>query len=71
MEKAIREGRPQDIGVDPEVTPACALACPTEAIIVGDLDDPNSRISRLIREKGAIQLKKEYGTRPQAFYVVG
>lgn len=69
--KAIEEGRPQDIGVDPEVTPACALACPTEAIIVGDLDDPNSRISRLIKAKGAIQLKKSYGTRPQAFYVIG
>lgn len=71
MEKAIKEGRVEDTRVDPEVTPACALACPTEAIIVGDLDNPNSRISRLIKEKKAIQLKKEYGTRPQAFYVVG
>lgn len=69
--KAIEEGKVDRIGVDPEYTPACALVCPTEAIIIGDLDDPNSRISRLIKEKKAIQLKKEYATRPQAFYVVG
>ena len=71
VERAVQEGRVDRIGVDPDVTPACSLVCPTNAIIVGDLDDPNSNISRLIREKKAIQLKKEYGTRPQAFYVVG
>lgn len=69
--KAVEEGRVDRIGVDLDKTPACALACPVEAIIVGDLDNPNSKISRLIREKRAVQLKKEYGTRPQAFYVVG
>ncbi|MBL8900966.1 MAG: polysulfide reductase NrfD [Planctomycetes bacterium] len=50
------------------LAPACAVVCPTEAIIPGDFDDPNSRVSQL-RKAGATQARKvEAGTGPNVFY---
>jgi Fe-S-cluster-containing dehydrogenase component len=57
-------------GTDQESTPACVVVCPVRARVFGDLDDPNSDISRLIVEKRATQLKKEFGTKPQVYYVM-
>lgn len=49
--------------------PACEIVCPTEAILSGDVDDPNSEISRRIAvEKTAVR-KPDKGTNPKLFYV--
>ena len=48
--------------------PMCVVCCPTKARTFGDLDDPESDISKLIREKGAYTLLDEYGTKPQVCY---
>ncbi len=48
--------------------PMCVQNCPFEARIFGDLDDPGSEISKLIREKSAYTLLDEYGTSPQIYY---
>jgi molybdopterin-containing oxidoreductase family iron-sulfur binding subunit len=48
--------------------PMCVVCCPTRARTYGDLDDPDSAVSRLIREKGAYQLLPERGTDPKTYY---
>ncbi len=51
--------------------PACVVVCPEHAIIAGDLDDPNSEISRMLAELEVTVRKPEQGTAPKLFYVEG
>lgn len=48
--------------------PMCVHCCPGDARVFGDLDDPDSEISKLWRRGGHVLLE-EKGTRPQVFYV--
>ena len=48
--------------------PMCVACCPTRARTFGDLDDPDSEISRVVRERKAGVLLEEQGTRPQVRY---
>jgi len=49
--------------------PACVEVCPTGARIFGDQNDPESPISKFIRENRVRVLKPEMGTSPNVFYV--
>jgi len=60
------EGRPP---ATDEVTTACASACPSAALIFGDLNDPDSRVAALHREGRAYHLLRELGTRPRTFHL--
>lgn len=51
--------------------PACVVVCPEEAIVVGDLDDPESVVSRRIAREGTQVRKPELGTQPKLFYIGG
>ncbi len=56
-----------DIGLEP----ACVNVCPEHAIISGDMDNPNSEISRLLARETVSVRKPEKGTSPKLFYIDG
>lgn len=49
--------------------PACVRTCPAGARHFGDLADPASHVSRLVAERGGIDLMPEQGTRPTNKYL--
>jgi Fe-S-cluster-containing dehydrogenase component len=52
-----------------EKQPRCVEACPTGALTFGDLDDPDSEISRFAAAKKVEAYHPEYGTKPTVMYV--
>ena len=51
-------------------TPACMDLCPARARHFGDLDDPNSEVSQLTKERSYEQLLPSEGTKPSVYYLV-
>lgn len=65
-EKADKENRELEDG---EVVPACVEACCNKARFFGDLNDPESEVSRLARSKASFKLSEELGTNPKVIYL--
>jgi Fe-S-cluster-containing dehydrogenase component len=59
-------GRPV---LDGEVEPACAQACPSDAIYFGLLSDPQSTVSQLSRSPRAEIMLEDLGTSPRVIYL--
>ena len=55
--------------VDQGLAPACVITCPTNCRIFGDLDDPRSEVSRLLRERNSVALRPDAGTEPSVRYL--
>jgi molybdopterin-containing oxidoreductase family iron-sulfur binding subunit len=51
-----------------ESLPACVEACPTDAIVFGDLKDPASLVSTRIASEHTTRLKEELGNEPTVYY---
>ena len=54
---------------DGEIKPACAQSCTTNAIVFGDLNDPESAASRLARSPRGSKLMEDLGTLPKITYL--
>jgi MoCo/4Fe-4S cofactor protein with predicted Tat translocation signal len=54
---------------DGEIQTACQQACPTQAIVFGDLKDPNSRVSQMQRSRRNYRVLDDVGTRPNVGYL--
>jgi molybdopterin-containing oxidoreductase family iron-sulfur binding subunit len=59
-------GRPL---TDRDVRPACAAACPTDAIVFGDLKDPESEVSRRAEDPRGFKVLEELGAQPAITYL--
>ena len=60
------EGRPL---ADGEVQPACVQSCPTNALVFGDIKDPESKVSKLAGNRRRYRLLEEQGTEPNLIYL--
>jgi len=56
-------------GVDREATPACVNACPVNARHFGDLNDPDSPVSRIIASTPTLRLREDLGTDASVYYI--
>ncbi len=56
---------------DGEVLTACQSVCPSDAIIFGDMNDPNSAVSRSKKDRRDYNLLNELNTQPRTTYLAG
>ena len=54
---------------DGDIQTACQQSCPTSAIVFGDLKDPKSHASELMRSRRAYRVLEDLGTRPSVSYL--
>ena len=56
-------------GFDPLATPACVNSCISGALVFGDLDDPESKVSKLLAANKSFRMHEELGTGPNIHYL--
>ncbi|MCU0897397.1 MAG: 4Fe-4S dicluster domain-containing protein [Burkholderiales bacterium] len=56
-------------GVDPDATPACVNSCISQALQFGDIDDPESNVSKLLASHQHFRMHEELGTGPGVYYL--
>jgi len=54
---------------DGEITPACAQSCPANALVFGDLNDPESRVSKMVNSNRNYHLLEQLHTKPTVSYM--
>ncbi len=57
--------------IEKGLLPACVVNCPARVFHFGDLNDPDSTVSKLLGEKPSFRLLEENGTEPRVHYIGG
>ena len=55
--------------IDGGLEPACVTVCPTEAILVGDMNDPTSKVAQAVKRQPVLVRRPEKETGPGLFYL--
>lgn len=55
--------------IEQGLEPACVTACVAKARFFGDLNNPDSQVSRLVKERDGFVLSPELGTEPSCYYL--
>jgi Fe-S-cluster-containing dehydrogenase component/formate-dependent nitrite reductase membrane component NrfD len=55
--------------VELDLKPSCEVVCPVGAIVSGDVDDPDSEVSRLLGRQPSMVRSPEQGTGPNVYYL--
>ena len=63
----MRDGK--EIAIGDELQTACAQSCPAEAIIFGNINNPNSKVSQWKAKARNYSLLGELNTRPRTTYL--
>jgi len=69
VEAKNRAGSESRMVRDGEILPACVQTCPTDALAFGNLLDPQSRVSQLMRDSRAYQVLDHLNTKPAVIYL--
>lgn len=70
IEAARIEARRRGVAIaDGEIRTACEQSCPAQAIVFGDLNDPESRVSRMARDPRRFAALEEFNFRPAINYL--
>ena len=67
--QATRDGRGKEHFADGAVVPACMESCPTDAIVFGDITNPDSRVRALAGSPRAMRLLEALGVSPSISYL--
>jgi len=54
---------------DGEITPACAQSCPTQAIVFGNINDPDSEVARRSQDPRGYHVFEDLNTKPTVTYL--
>ncbi|MGA8307799.1 MAG: hypothetical protein WB723_19140, partial [Candidatus Acidiferrales bacterium] len=65
----IRSEEEDRVVLDGEIVTACQSACPAEAIVFGNINDPKSRVSKLKAQSRDYSLLDDLNTKPRTTYL--
>ena len=57
-------------GIESEATPRCVRFCLADALYFGDLEDPESEVSKIIEDNNVVCMQEELGTNPCVYYIL-